>query len=126
MRHSFKIDIAILLIMSIALGSLASGAVSYAANAYFAKTIASLVGDYGEFDLLVQAREEVKEDTAVQLQKIINEVFPGGKLKEAPTLAGKTTFFIALPDKFKTRDTYERVEKIFSSVPGGEIGRAHV
>lgn len=119
MRNSIKADIAILLIISILLGSLASGAVSYAANAYFAKTIASLVGDYGEFDLLIQAREEVKEDTAVQLQKIINEVFPGGKLKEAPTLAGKTTFFIALPEQFKTRDIYERVNKIFSSVPGG-------
>ena len=119
MKHSFKADIAILLILSIVLGSLVSGAVSYAANVYFSKTIASIVGDYGEFDLLIQAREEVKEETAAQLQKIIDEVFPGGKLKEAPTLVGKTTFFIALPAQFKTRDIYERVDKIFSSVPGG-------
>ena len=119
MKNSFKTDIAVLLIISIFIGSLSSGAVSYAANSYFAKTISSIVGDYGEFDLLIQAREEVRADTAVQLQRIIDEFFPGGKLKEGPTITGKTNFFIALPDQFKTRPVYESVNKTFSSVPGG-------
>lgn len=119
MKKSFKTDIAVLLIISILFGSLLSGAVSYAANAYFAKTIASFVGEYGEYDLLIQAREEVREETSQQLQKIINDVFPGGTLKEGPTITGKTTFFISLPEQFKTREVYERINKTFSSVPGG-------
>lgn len=119
MTDSFKKDIAILLVISILLGSLSSGFVSYITNLYFSKTISSLVGDYGEFDLLLQAREEVKEDTATELQRIINESFPGGKVKEGPTLTGKTSFFIALPDQFKTRVVFENIHKTFSSVPGG-------
>ncbi|MDF2501516.1 MAG: hypothetical protein K0Q77_2230 [Anaerosporomusa subterranea] len=119
MKNSFKKDIAVLLIISILIGSLSSGFVSYISNVYFSKTISSLVGDYGEFDLLLQAREEVREDTAAELQRIINESFPGGKVKEGPTITGKTSFFIALPDQFKTRAIYENINKTFSSVPGG-------
>ncbi|MDU4961179.1 MAG: hypothetical protein E6X17_11035 [Sporomusaceae bacterium] len=115
----FKKDIAVLLILSILLGSLMSGFVSYATNLYFSKTISSLVGDYGEFDLLLQAREELREETAAELQRIVNDSFPGGKVKEGPTLTGKTSFFIALPEQFKSQAVYENVGKTFSSVPGG-------
>ena len=118
-KGSFKRDIIALILVSIVIGSLLAGAVSLSANAYFSKTLASLVGDYGEYDIIIQAREEMKDDTAIHVQKIIDEVFPGAKMKEGPTLTGKTSFFVTLPDQYKTKKTFEDLGKTFGSIPGG-------
>ena len=118
-KDTFNRDLLTLLVVSIIIGSLLATSVSYAANAYFSKTLASLVGDYGEYDLLIQSREEMKDDTAVHLQKIIDENFPGARLKEGPTITGETNFFIALPDQYKTKQTYEDLGRVFGGIPGG-------
>lgn len=119
MKDSFKRDILTLLVVSIVIGSLLAGLVSLSANSYFSKTLASLVGDYGEYDIIIQSREEMKEDTAIHIQKIIDEVFPGARMKEGPTITGKTSFFIAVPDQYKTKGIYEDLGKTFGSIPGG-------
>lgn len=119
MKNSFKRDILVLMLVSIVIGSLLAGTVSLAANSYFSKTLASLVGDYGEYDFIIQSREEMKEDTAIHIQKIIDEVFLGARLKEGPTITGKTSFFIAVPEEYKTKNTYEDLGKIFGGIPGG-------
>lgn len=118
-KNSFYRDIIVLLIISVLLGSGLAGAVSLAADTYFSKTVASLVGDYGEYDIVIQTREEMREDAAIQIQKIIGEAFPGAKFKEGPTITGKTSFFVALPDQYKTKKIYEELGKTFGSIPGG-------
>ncbi len=119
LRDSFYRDIVILAIISIVIGSALASAVSMGANAYFSKTLSSLVGDYGEFDLVIQVREETKEDAEQQIQRILEDVFPGAKMKEGPTVTGKTNIFVALPDEFKTKPIYEDLGKTFGSIPGG-------
>lgn len=119
LKNSFYRDILALLVVSVIIGSVVAGAVSYGANAYFSKTLASLVGEYGEYDLLIQVREEKKEDAALQIQKIIDDRLQGAQLKEGPTLTGKTNFFIALPAEYKTKQMYEDLGQIFGSIPGG-------
>lgn len=116
---TFNRDVLTLLLVSIMIGSLLAGTISFAANTYFSKTLASLVGDYGEYDVVIQVREEVKDETAVHIQKIISDVFPGAKLKEGPTITGKSNFFIALPEEYKTKKVYEDLQKTFGSIPGG-------
>ncbi len=118
-KDSFYRDVIILMVVSIVIGSLLATSISMAANAYFSKTLASLVGDYGEYDILIQSREEMKEDTATHIQKIIKEVFPGARMKEGPTITGKTSFFIAIPEEYKTKQIYEDLGKTFGSIPGG-------
>jgi len=115
---SFNRDIVILMTVSIAIGSSLANVVAMSANTYFSSTISTLVGDYGEFDLLVNVREEMKEDGRVQIEKVIEQVFPGAKLKEGPTLNGLTSFLVGLPGQNKTKQTYETIESIFGSVPG--------
>ena len=119
LKDSFNRDILVLIVVSIVIGSLLAGLVSLGANSYFSKTLVSLVGDYGEYDFLIQSREEMKDDTATHIQKIIEEVFPGARMKEGPTLTGKTSFFIAIPDQYKTKKTYEDLGRIFGGIPGG-------
>lgn len=117
-RSSFNRDVVILLIVSIAIGGALAGALALSANTYFSETITSLVGEYGEFDLLINVREEVKEDGRAQIEKIINQVFPGAKLKEGPTVTGLTSFLVGIPAEYKTKQNYENVDQIFGSVPG--------
>ncbi|EAX46470.1 hypothetical protein TcarDRAFT_0096 [Thermosinus carboxydivorans Nor1] len=116
---TFNRDVLVLLVVSIVIGSLLANSLAYAANTYFAKTLSNLVGDYGEYDLVVNVREELKEEAAAQIEKIISDALPGAKMKEGPTLAGKTNFLIALPDEYKTKQIYEDLGKIFGSIPGG-------
>jgi hypothetical protein len=119
LRDSFQRDILSLLLVSVMIGSLVATSVSYGANAFFSQTLSKLVGDYGQYDVIIQVREEVKDDTAVQIQKIINDVFPGAQMKEGPTVTGKTVFYVTLPDQYKTKQTYEDLDKTFGSIPGG-------
>jgi hypothetical protein len=114
-----KKDIIILLLVSIILGSITAGSISLASNAYFSQTISDLVGDSGEYDVIITVRQEMKQDSTEHIQKIIQDTIPGANFKEGPTLSGKTSFFIALPDSFKTKDSYDNLNKIFGSIPGG-------
>lgn len=118
-KDSIQRDILALLTVSVIIGSLVAGSVSMAANTYFSKTLSSLVGDYGEYDLVIQVREEMKDDTAVQVNKIVAEVFPGGKVSQGPTVTGKSYFYVTLPDQYKTKQIYEDLPKTFGSIPGG-------
>ena len=70
-KDSFYRDVITLMVVSIVIGSLLATSISLAANSYFSKTLANLVGDYGEYDILIQSREEMKDDTATHIQKII-------------------------------------------------------
>lgn len=116
--NSFNRDVVMLMVVSVAIGSLLAGIVAMAANSYFSETISTLVGEYGEFDLLINVREEMKEAGKTQIEKVIGQVFPGATLKEGPTLTGLTSFFVGLPAEYKTKQTYEAMDSIFGSVPG--------
>ncbi|MDR1702188.1 MAG: hypothetical protein LBR56_05390, partial [Sporomusaceae bacterium] len=118
-RDSFQRDILVLLFLSIFIGALLAGAVSLTTNKYFSQTVSNLVGDYGEHDLVLQSREEIRADALNQIKKIIAETLPGAVLKEGAVITGKASFFIALPKEYKTKEIYADLNKIFASVPGG-------
>lgn len=117
-RNSFNRDVVVLVLVSIAIGATLAGMLAMSANTYFSATISSLVGEYGEFDFLINIREEVKEDGRAQIEKIISQVFPGARVKEGPTLTGLTSFLVGIPVEYKTKEIYESIDGIFGSVPG--------
>ncbi len=119
LKDSFKRDILVLLVVSVLIGAAVAGAVSYGADTYLSKTLASLVGEYGEYDLVIQVREEKQADAALQIQNIIDDTLQGAQMKEGPTITGKTNFFIALPEQYKTKQLYEDLGRVFGSLPGG-------
>ncbi len=117
-NNFFRNDIFILLLVSILLSALVAKGISLGANLYFQETLTSLTGDYGEYDLLVQVREESREEGKIQMQQMLETNFPGSKFKEAPSIGGKANFFIALPPGGKTKEIYENIDRLFSAIYG--------
>ena len=60
LRDGFAGDLIILLLVSILLGSLGASAIAAAVDNYFGDTVNELIGDYGEFDVIIHVREEVQ------------------------------------------------------------------
>lgn len=116
--NTFNRDIVLQLIVSILMASLVAGTISVAADSFFGKTLTTIVGDYGEFDVIVNVREEKREEGSAEIEKIIQQVFPGAKMQAGPTITGLTSFFVGLPAEYKTKETYEQLDNTFSSVPG--------
>lgn len=114
----FKRDILVLLLVSILLGTTVAKLVSYGANLYFQETLVSLVGDYGEYDLVLQMREDYAQEGKMQLENVLKESFGGAEYKEGPKIIGKANFFIALPKEKKNQAVYENLDRLFSAVPG--------
>jgi len=119
MMKFFRQDVALLFFVSIFLGTFVARTISFAADAYFKETMTGIVGEYGEYDLLLQLREENKAEAMAELERILQQEFGGAKLKEGPTLVQKVNVFVALPRAAKNRELYETVEKRFASIPGG-------
>lgn len=116
--NSFNRDLILLIFISVAIGAFVASLVSMAANSYFSETISTLVGDYGEFDVIINVREEMKAEGREQIEKVLGQVYPGSQLKEGPTITGLTSFFVGLPAEYKTKQTYEALNSTFGSVPG--------
>ena len=74
-KNFFRNDILILLLVSIVMSALLAKGISLGANLYFQETLTSLTGDYGEYDLLVQVREESKNEGKIQMEQMLQANF---------------------------------------------------
>lgn len=54
--NTFNRDIVLQVIVSVLIASLLAGSISVAADTFFGKTLTTIVGDYGEFDVIVNVR----------------------------------------------------------------------
>lgn len=117
-KSAFIKDIFAHLLITILVGSLLAMATGYFADDYFGGAISGLIGEYGEYDLLVMVNKQVKDIAHHQLKEIIRQRFPGAQLKQGLSVAGKSNYFVTLPDKYKTREIYSNLGKIFSNISG--------
>ncbi|MBQ2246354.1 MAG: hypothetical protein II324_04780, partial [Selenomonadales bacterium] len=108
----------LLLVISIFLGTVGSAFIAEVANGYFHGTMDSLVGEYGEYDFIVQVQEEKKEEAKPVLEEVLSQHFAGGRYQEAPVIGGRANFFVAIPDEYKSKAVYERIDSYFSVLPG--------
>lgn len=117
-KDTFLKDIIILLLVGILCSALFAAGFAMTTDKYFAKAVTGIMGDYGEYDLLFQGREELKSALARQIREVIAEHFPGATLKPGISLAGKTTFFMTLPSKYRTKEVFNNLEYYFKNLPG--------
>ncbi|MGI6082149.1 MAG: hypothetical protein ACOYEP_04680 [Limnochordia bacterium] len=117
-RSGFGRDLARVVFTTIVVGSLIAGGLSVAVDRYFTSSVNHLVGDYGEYDLIVHAQEETHEAFFGTLKGVIDKHIPGARIKRGPTVAGKAHFLIAVDEQNKTSRVFESLDKWMSDLPG--------
>ena len=117
-RDGFYQDLLILLIVTIIVGAVFSQGIAWAIDTYFGDTLDGMIGEYGEYDLVLHIRDEAKEAALRELERIGDQSFPGYKLNQTLTIAGQANFFFGLPAEFRTKEVLESITSYFGAVPG--------
>ncbi|MGE5604147.1 MAG: hypothetical protein ACM3YE_00460, partial [Bacteroidota bacterium] len=117
-KDTFIKDILLLLVVSILASAIFARGFAMATDKYFAKAITGVMGDMGQYDLLFQTKVELKGALVRQVKQVIGDRFPGATFKEGISLAGKASYFLTLPDRYKTKSIYNSLSHYFSNLPG--------
>jgi hypothetical protein len=117
-KDTFLNDILLLLLISVVCSALFAVGFATVTDKYFAKAVTGVMGDFGQYDLLFQTREELKGALVRQIRQVIEERFPGATLKSGISLAGKSTFFLTLPSQYKNKTTFNNLSYYFDNLPG--------
>lgn len=117
-RDGFYKDLIVLLVLTVIIGAVFSQGIAWAIDTYFGDTLDDMIGEYGEYDLVLHIREEAKEAALRELERIGEQSFPGFKLNQTLTIAGQANFFFGLPEEYRTREVLESVTSYFGAVPG--------
>ncbi|MCK4257808.1 MAG: hypothetical protein KAX49_02455 [Halanaerobiales bacterium] len=118
LRSGFRKDLIIHFLIVVILGSGLAMAAGYMADNYFGNTVSGLIGNYGEFDLLLTVNREVRKSALSQIRDILRVKLPGSSVEQGVTVAGKTNFFVRLDDKYKTREHFMKKNNYFTNVTG--------
>lgn len=117
-KDGFIKDYIVLMLVTILIGAIFSSGLAWAVDSHFGDTINQMIGDHGEYDLILHVREEAKEVALRELERISQEQFPGAKTNETLTIAGQSNLFFGFPKEAKTVETFANLPNIFNGVPG--------
>ncbi|HBG02035.1 MAG TPA: hypothetical protein DDW87_10745, partial [Firmicutes bacterium] len=108
-RDGFYKDLIVLLVLTVIVGAVFSQGIAWAIDTYFGDTLDGMIGEYGEYDLILHIRDEAKEAALRELERIGEQSFPGYKLNQTLTIAGQANFFFGLPETYRTREVLESI-----------------
>lgn len=117
-RDGFYKDLIILLVLTVIIGAVFAQGVAWAIDTYFGDTLDGMIGEYGEYDVILHIREEAKETALRELERIGEQSFPGYKLNQTLTIAGQANFFFGFPETHRTKEVLEGITSYFGAVPG--------
>lgn len=117
-RDGLYRDYIILLIVTIIVGAAVSSGIAWAVDAYFGDTIQDMIGDNGEYDLILHIREASEEAAVRELERIAEQQYPGAVVSKTVSLAGQANYLFGFPQEAKTAETFSRLPSIFNAVPG--------
>ncbi|HXL03243.1 MAG TPA: hypothetical protein PLH34_00375 [Bacillota bacterium] len=117
-KEGFTWDLLRVITLTVLIGASVASGVAYAVNAYLARQVTGVVGELGEYDLILHVREESSDAAKAEIQKVISSGFKGAHVKEGPVVLGKSNFFVALPDKLRSRSALENLARLLCEVPG--------
>lgn len=117
-RDGFYKDFIVLMLVTIFVGTMFASGVAWAVDSYFGDAITEMIGDYGEYDVILHIREEAEEAALRELERVANEQFPGARINKTLTIAGQSNFFFGFPEEFKKPEVFESLPNIFNGIPG--------
>ncbi len=116
LRGGFIGDVVAVLIITVFVGSIAAATVSAAADRFFEDTVSGIVGDYGEYDLIIHVRQEAWREATRALEQMLRRDFPGSRMKQSVTLLSRANFFVSLPHTDEA--TVTRLTRAATEAPG--------
>ena len=117
-KSDFRKDILIVLIASVILGTGLVLIGGYLTDNYFANMVSGVIGEYGEYDLLLMLSSDKETIAIKEIEGIVAETLPGAVIKTGPRVAGSSNYLLKLPPKFKNEETYTNLGKYFEDIPG--------
>ncbi len=117
-RDGFFKDWLVLIIAGVLVGTVLSAGVARAVDAYFGDTIDGLIGEYGEYDLILHLREEAKDAGIQALEALIEKELPGAHYQEAISIAGKANILLSLPPELETKERLQSLRGTLYDLPG--------
>lgn len=118
-RDNICKDLAIWFLVSIILAASFAAGLSVLTDHYFGRTIAGIIGDSGEYDLLFQVRSDMKGKTVEQLEQIVAEHFPGANIHAGVSIANRSTIFLTFPKRYYNKTTFTNLKYYFGNLPSG-------
>ncbi|MGI6037744.1 MAG: ABC transporter permease [Limnochordia bacterium] len=118
LRDGFIRDLILLIIVSITLGAAGSYGVAAAVDNYFGETVNELIGEFGEYDVIIHIREEAQDAADRELEMLIEEGLPGSSFKKGLVIAGQANYFLALAPELRQRGILENLGAFFGGLPG--------
>lgn len=118
LRAGFGRDFIILLLVTILLGSALASTLATLTDHAFAGAVRGLIGDFGEYDVIIHIREEARPAATKALRPLLRQRLPKARIKEGITLAGKANLLLSVPERQKSAALYENLSTWLSSLPG--------
>lgn len=117
-RDGFYRDFIVLMLVTIIVGTAVSSGVAWAVDEHFGDTITDIIGDHGEYDLMLHVRAEAKDAAIRELERIADQEYPGAKISDTITIAGQANLFFGFPEEYRTQSVFSQISAIFNGVPG--------
>lgn len=116
MRGGFMLDVVAVVLVTIVLGSFVAAGIAAAADGFFAHTVSGVVGEYGEYDLVVHVRTETRGESLRALKSTLRTQLPGARIRESATLLSRSNFLVSLPRKDEESTT--ALMQAVAGIPG--------
>lgn len=117
-RDGYGREIVALFILTVFLGAALVGGAGTLVDRWFAESVESLVGVPGEYDVIVQLQAEAGSQAVHALRERLEEIAPGYRFKEGPTLVGRAHLFVGFSAPYRSAPTFETLEARLRDVPG--------
>lgn len=117
-QSDFWKDYIVVIIVTVILGAGLAVGTSTALDSFLGEAVSGLLGEAGEYDLIVHVREQSRAAAAADLPRRLAEMEPDIRVRQGVTVAGNANFFVKLPETMYTQAALEKLASRLREVPG--------
>lgn len=117
-QSEFWKDYIVVVIITVIVGACIAAGASSALEMFLGQAVSGLLGEAGEYDLIVHVREQSRAAAADDLPRRLAAVHPGIGVRQGVTVAGNANFFVKLPEELYTQAALEQIAARLADVPG--------
>lgn len=105
-------------LFSLFFGVILVNAGAWLTDFYFGRTLRSVLGSSGQYDLLLAVRQGSLSAAEKRMNEVAKEKLPGISFQRGTTLPGKVYYFVSVPEKYQNQDFWSELEEHFGDIPG--------